>query len=328
MLPAVLKLCCGITYPHSRSMAGLQRTAIAVIGAGTPADLQRGGQAGLPRWWPRGMSSPWQPAGSEACHSGERRRSLKEEEVKEEEVTEEEGTLVQQGQEALKKALAILEDKKGWNTEISEENGVIVYSKVLPGAKKVFRLEAELEASPEKLHDILFVKVEEMNVWNPNVGRIKILRRINAETMVTHEVSAETAGNLIGQRDFLSIRHCSREDSRIYLAGTATHLDTLPPQSGFVRAEDGPTCIILQAADSDTGRSRLTWLLNMDVKGWLPKSIVNQALPRAQVDFTRHLRRRLAEASAPRWGVRRRSGNPGLGDEGCFGAADRIGAAM
>lgn len=63
----------------------------------------------------------------------------------------------------------------------------------------------------------------------------QILRRINAETMVTHEVSAETAGNLIGQRDFLSIRHCSREDSRIYLAGTATHLDTLPPQSGFVR---------------------------------------------------------------------------------------------
>ena len=45
---------------------------------------------------------------------------------------------------------------------------------MLPGAKKVFRLEAELEASPEKLHDILFVKVEEMNVWNPNVGRIKV----------------------------------------------------------------------------------------------------------------------------------------------------------
>ena len=28
-------------------------------------------------------------------------------------------------------------------------------------------------------------------------------------------------------------------------------------------------------------------------QGWLPKSIVNQALPRAQLDFTRHLRRRL-----------------------------------
>lgn len=64
---------------------------------------------------------------------------------------------------------------------------------------------------------------------------LQVLRRINAETMVTHEVSSEKAGNLIGQRDFLSVRHCRRVGSRIYLSGTATHLESLPPQSGFVR---------------------------------------------------------------------------------------------
>lgn len=51
-----------------------------------------------------------------------------------------------------------------------------MYSKVLPEAKKVFCLEAELEASPEELHDILFVKVEEMNTWNPSVGGITVSR--------------------------------------------------------------------------------------------------------------------------------------------------------
>ncbi|KAL2078585.1 hypothetical protein ACEWY4_026270 [Coilia grayii] len=297
MLRAVVKLCCGITYPHSRNVAGLQRAAIAAIG---PESMV--GQGGVPRCWPRGGTGPWQPASREVRWRAEGGRGrLRGEEV----------TFVQQGKEALQRALAILEDQRDWKIEIPEENGVIVYSKVLPGAKKVFRLEAELEATPEELHNILFVRVEEMNAWNPNISGIKILRHISAETMVTHEVSGETAGNLIGQRDFLSVRHCSREDSRIYLAGAATRLESHPPQRGFVRAEDGPTCIILEASDSDNRKSRLTWLLNMDVKGWLPKSIVNQALPQAQVDFTRHLRRRLAEPSDPRWG---RHGTGLMGD--------------
>lgn len=48
----------------------------------------------------------------EARCTGERCPSRQEE--------EEEAALVQQGQEALTKALAILEDKRGWKTEISE----------------------------------------------------------------------------------------------------------------------------------------------------------------------------------------------------------------
>ncbi|XP_062382943.1 steroidogenic acute regulatory protein, mitochondrial [Sardina pilchardus] len=316
--PAVMKMAVLLT-----ALPGPQRPAIAAVGRKLAHLQTRAHQASrLLRWWPSALPTPWQPAACEAPRGRSGRRpSLQEEEV----------ALVQQGQEALKTARAILEDQRGWRTEIAEENGLIVYSKVLPGAKRVFRLEAELEGSPEELHDILFVKVEEMSAWNPSIGRIKILRQINAETMVTHEVSAETAGNLIGQRDFLSVRHCRREDSRIYLAGAATQMDSLPPQSGFVRAEDGPTCIILEAVDNGKGRSRLTWLLNMDVKGWLPKSIVNQALPRAQVDFTRHLRQRLTKASAvtaPRRERRRHSVTAELGDEWRFGTAGRIGAAL
>lgn len=49
---------------------------------------------------------------TEARHSGETCPNQQEE--------EEEAELVQQGQEALTKALAILEDQRGWKTEISE----------------------------------------------------------------------------------------------------------------------------------------------------------------------------------------------------------------
>uniref|UniRef100_A0A3B1IP57 START domain-containing protein 1 n=1 Tax=Astyanax mexicanus TaxID=7994 RepID=A0A3B1IP57_ASTMX len=258
MLPAVAKLCCGISYPHLRSMTGSLTflTLFTYTQALFTPEVERG--------------------------KGQRDR-----------VNKTDLSYQHQGQQALQTALEIVQDAEGWRMEMSE-SGDTIYSKVLHGNRKVFRLEAELEASPEELYDILFVKVEEMHQWNPSIRHIKILKHVGQETKITHEVSAETVGNLIGQRDFLSVRHSLKMQNCIYLGGAATHLESFPPHPEFVRAEDGPTCIIIRPSPNGTGKSRFTWLLNMDVKGWIPKSLVNQALPRAQVDFTAHLRRRLA----------------------------------
>ncbi|XP_052468109.1 steroidogenic acute regulatory protein, mitochondrial-like [Carassius gibelio] len=276
MLRAVLKLCCGITYPHLRSMTGLQRAALAAFGQEI-AHLQSRGRTALPAWSSLRWTQKTEPAEQKSA-------ALADEDV----------FYQRQGEAALNEALKIVESEDGWKLEMSEENGDVIYSKALTGNRKVFRLEAELNASPEELHDILFFRVEEMHEWNPSIRRIRVLKHVSRDTVVTHEVSAETAGNLIGQRDFLSVRHSSRSESRVYLGGAATRLESLPPQHGFVRAEDGPTCIILHPLQDRPDRSRFIWLLNMDVKGWLPQSLVNKALPRAQADFTKHLRRRLA----------------------------------
>ncbi|XP_026171239.1 steroidogenic acute regulatory protein, mitochondrial [Mastacembelus armatus] len=281
MLSAVVKLCCGISYPHLRSMAGLQRPAVAVIGQEI-THLQRWRQIHHHTRMPTGLKC------NEPIPEDFNPVPLKEDQL----------FYVQQGQEAMRKAVSMLEDKDGWKIEITESNGDVISSKVIPGARKVFKLEAVLEANVDELYDLLFVGVEEMQKWNPSIQHIKVLKHVGPETIVTHEVSAETAGNLIGQRDFLSVRHSCKQKSCIYLGGAAIQLESFPPQAGFVRAENGPTCIIIQALEGDPRKSSFTWLLNMDVKGWLPKSIVNQALPRAQLDFTRHLRRRLTVSTA------------------------------
>ncbi|KAK7122216.1 hypothetical protein R3I94_019363 [Phoxinus phoxinus] len=273
MQRAVLKLCCGISYPHVRSMAGLQRAALAAFGQEISVHLQRRPAWSAPRWTRHQQNEKTQPA-------EQRTTALADEDV----------FYLRRGQEALNEALEIVESKDGWKPEMAEKNGDVIYSKVLLGNRKVFRLEAELDASPEELHDILFVRVEAMHEWNPNIRRIRILKHVGGNTMVTHEVSAETAGNLIGQRDFLSVRHWSKIESCVYLGGAATQFESLPPQPGFVRAEDGPTCIVLQPLQDHPDRTHFIWLLNMDVKGWLPQSLVNKALPRAQADFTKHLR--------------------------------------
>uniref|UniRef100_A0A3P9IZG9 START domain-containing protein 1 n=1 Tax=Oryzias latipes TaxID=8090 RepID=A0A3P9IZG9_ORYLA len=276
MLRAVVKLCCGISYPHVRSMAGLQRRAVAVIGQEI-TQLQQWGQIQQ----------------HTRTHVALNYNEVKQEDVQPAATSGNQLYYEQHGREAMRKALSMLEDKDGWKVEMTESNGDVIYSKVIPGAGKVFRMEAVLEASVDELYDILYARVQEMPQWNPSIQHIEVLKHVGPETIVTHEVSAGSAGNLIGQRDFVSVRHSCKQKSRVYLGGAAIQLESFPPQAGFVRAEDGPTCIVLQALAEDKTKSHFTWLLNMDVKGWLPKSIVNQALPRAQLDFTRHLRRRL-----------------------------------
>lgn len=64
---------------------------------------------------------------------------------------------------------------------------------------------------------------------------LQVLKHLGPGTIITHEVSAQTAGNLIGQRDFLSVRHSCKHDSSLYLGGTAIQLESFPPQAGFVR---------------------------------------------------------------------------------------------
>ncbi|KAF3853703.1 hypothetical protein F7725_014391 [Dissostichus mawsoni] len=247
MLPAVVKLCCGISYPHLRSLAGLQRTAVAVIGEEL-THLQRWGRVQHHMRTHGGIKYNGKKITnkkSQFCYQCSLDIAKKNifaapgpADVKP--LKEDKDFCVKQGQEAMRKALCMLEDTKGWKVE---SEGDVICSKVVAGAGKVFRLEAVLEASVEELYDLLFV-----------------LKHVGPETIITHEVSAETAGNRIGQRDFLSVRHSCKQKSSVYLGGAAIQLASFPPQAGF---------------------------------GWLPKFIVNQALPRAQLDFTRHLRRRL-----------------------------------
>ncbi|KAJ0015650.1 hypothetical protein NQD34_013940 [Periophthalmus magnuspinnatus] len=164
----------------------------------------------------------------------------------------------------METALSVIQDRDGWKTEVTERDGDVICSKVLRGNRRVFKLEAELDATVEQLHHVLFVRVEDMHRWNPSIQQIRVVRRLGSDTVITHEVSAATAGNLIGQRDFLSVRHSWKHQDTVYLGGTSVHLEALPPQSGFIRAEDGPTCFILEPIGPN--RSKFTWLLNLDVK--------------------------------------------------------------
>uniref|UniRef100_A0AAY4DE10 Steroidogenic acute regulatory protein, mitochondrial n=1 Tax=Denticeps clupeoides TaxID=299321 RepID=A0AAY4DE10_9TELE len=260
MLPATFKLCAGISYRHMRNMTGDPVTCIT---------KHYIAQKSKHLWFVR---------------TGNR--------TAEEPCSEMDMAYVKQGQEALSKAISILSEQDGWQTEIEMANGDKVLSKVLPDVGKVFKLEVLLGQQTEQLYDELVNNMEQMGDWNPN-----ILQKIGKDTMVTHEVAAETPGNVVGVRDFVSVRCAKRKGSTCFLAGMSTQHAAMPEQKGIVRAENGPTCIVMRPSLEDPNVTKFTWLLSIDLKGWIPKTIINRVLSQTQVDFAKHLRRRLATSS-------------------------------
>ncbi|KAM7416225.1 hypothetical protein PAMA_018343 [Pampus argenteus] len=225
-----------------------------------------------------------------------RRSSLLSSRIEEEEegYNEEEMSYLKQGEDALQRAIKILSEQEGWTVETVAANGDKVLSKMLPDIGKVFKLEVMLEQHPDNIFKELVGNMEQMGEWNPNVKQVKILQKIGQDTMVTHEVSAETPGNVVGPRDFVSVRCAKRRGSSCFLAGMSTQHPNMPEQRGVVRAENGPTCIVMKPCTEDPNKTKFTWLLNIDLKGWIPKTIINKVLSQTQVDFANHLRQRMA----------------------------------
>ncbi|XP_018611117.1 steroidogenic acute regulatory protein, mitochondrial isoform X2 [Scleropages formosus] len=273
MLPATFKLCAGISYGHVRSMTGLRKTAMVAINH----EMKRLSGPGPNRW----------------ISQVRRRSSLLSGRIEETPYSEAEISYMKQGEEALQKSISILGDQSGWKME-TEANGDKVLSKMLPDIGKVFKLEVVLDQRPDHLYGELVGNMEKMGEWNPSVKQVTILQRVGPDTLVTHEMAAETPGNIVGPRDFVSVRCAKRRGSTCFLAGMSTNHPDMPEQKGFVRAENGPTCIVMRPSAEDPNKTRFTWLLSIDLKGWIPKAVVNQVLSQTQVDFAQHLRQRMA----------------------------------
>ncbi|XP_068807277.1 steroidogenic acute regulatory protein, mitochondrial-like [Struthio camelus] len=206
---------------------------------------------------------------------------------------------VSQGERALRRALGILQQHDSWQAETMLDAGAAVSSAALPGLGRVFRAEAVLSVPAARLQRELFEDIERMPEWYPALSHVKVLRRVGQDTLLTHEVTARGAGRLAGPRDFVSVRHRGAAGAARYLVGTASGGQRPPPRRGCVRAEARLSCIVLQPLPGDPGRTRFTWLLCVDLKGWIPASVLRRVLPQCQADFIGHLRRRLSAAARP-----------------------------
>jgi len=196
------------------------------------------------------------------------------------------------GEEMLAAAWGTL-NSPDWKLEKQLDNGDRVQVKQVNG-KKVFKLTGYVDISPRQLLEELFYKIEQVPAWNPTLTDCRLIQPIDEHTDISYQVCAEAGGGAVSTRDFVNLRHWAVVDGVYISAGGSIKHPAMPPQPKKVRGENGPGCWAMRPVESDPNKCLFQWLLDTDLKGWIPQYIIDKALSGAQFDYIAHIRARAA----------------------------------
>ncbi|KAL8175876.1 UNVERIFIED_CONTAM: StAR- lipid transfer protein 3, partial [Gekko kuhli] len=177
------------------------------------------------------------------------------------------------------------------------EFGDTVHSLEMPFYGKVFILKAVLQCPAEIIYQEMILQPEKMVLWNKTLLACQILQRVDDNTTVSYDVAAGAAGGVVSPRDFVNVRRIERRRDRYISAGMATVHGSRPPTSKYVRAENGPGGFVALKCPTNSNLCTLIWVLNADLKGRLPRYLINQSLGAAMTEFMFHLRKRVMEVT-------------------------------
>ncbi|KAL5474432.1 hypothetical protein EMCRGX_G026377 [Ephydatia muelleri] len=169
---------------------------------------------------------------------------------------------------------------------IKDENGVQCYNTQGEG-RKIWKGSIEVELSISKLWQLLYVEADRTPEWNNRCLLNETLHHVDDETDIVYTVSAGVGP--VSSRDFVSVRLAFEDENGTkYSAGCAVTSSLKPEQSGKTRAENhAGGYVFIPISDS---RTRLIWVLNSDLKGWLPQAVVDQALSSTVIETLLGLR--------------------------------------
>ncbi|XP_069120416.1 stAR-related lipid transfer protein 3-like isoform X2 [Argopecten irradians] len=207
---------------------------------------------------------------------------------------------VRQAREAMDTTLGMMKLEEGWKFQAGDnlETGIVHSQFFKQYNRKIFRLQAQVNMDPKRIWEELAYGTNNSPQWNPTLVECRTLETIDDNTEISYNIAAEAAGGLVTSRDFVNVRCWGVRDGVYLSCACGTTYPDMPPQKKYVRGENGPGGIILQALPEDPNKSILTWFLNSSLKGWIPQSAVEQGLSGFLLDYLKYLSQRLDEIRA------------------------------
>ncbi|KAG7385315.1 StAR- lipid transfer protein 5 [Phytophthora pseudosyringae] len=210
--------------------------------------------------------------------------------------------LIASSQKSLDKVLELassdVAEDAAWTEEIPTTDNVTVHSRD-GKPSRIYKCEGEIPLSPDELFDELYTNLETSNVWNVTAAESNVICKLDETTDLVHLISAPALGGVISSRDFVNTRTWRRQDGGGYvIANSYAGKNVLKTQKGITRGENGPTGWVILPHPTSPFKSRLIWILNMDIKGYFPSSVIRKGSISEASCFVRNLRRYIARNAA------------------------------
>ncbi|XP_043288656.1 steroidogenic acute regulatory protein-like [Venturia canescens] len=157
---------------------------------------------------------------------------------------------------------------------------------------KIMKIEGVIDAPASGLLDCLYENVEATHTWNKQVME-SARTVIDEDTDIVYQSTKSHGGGIIGPRDFITLRHRGRHENYHIISGIGIHCNEIPARKNFTRGENGLVCWATESIEGDDscpGRCRFTWILNTNLKGWIPRKVIDTSLTAVLVEFMGYLR--------------------------------------
>lgn len=190
----------------------------------------------------------------------------------------------------------------GWKIEAGKslETGMVHGQHIKKYGRKVFRLQGIIPMPPKDCWLEMVTNLNDSPRWNPTVIESRSLLSIDETTEVTYNIAAEAAGGLVSARDFISLRHWTEREGVYISIGTGcTHPD-MPVQKKYVRGENGHGGWSFQEVEGSPDHCIYTWIVNSSLKGWLPQTVIDQAMSGVLLEYFRLLLIHIDDVKASR----------------------------
>merc|ERR1712032_817106 len=168
---------------------------------------------------------------------------------------------------AMKYAIELAEEEEGWKVE-KEQGEATVKTKKNKDDRKVWLCTATVNVNPKLLFDKM-KDVDNLTSWNTTLTQSKILK---------------TVSSVVSARDFVYGSKSLESGNKMIIGGLSVIVEEQPEVKGIVRAVHGPGCqMVIDIGDSD--KCKFVWLMDCDYKGMIPSSIIDIAMPSAQLQM-------------------------------------------
>lgn len=183
-----------------------------------------------------------------------------------------------------------------WKPVKEGKNFKILYRKSSEFDGYIYKGIAEFNAKPRVVFDYVEPLPDGQRLkWDKTMKSIEILKQIDSDLRINRACTHSAAMGLISPRDFVDLIQIKETDEYISTNAVSIECDEFPPEKKFVRGWNYCCGIVVFKISNDPNKCKLVSLIQPDIKGMLPKSLVDSTIPSSMTDFFTQLTKALKD---------------------------------
>ncbi|CAL1527328.1 unnamed protein product [Lymnaea stagnalis] len=199
------------------------------------------------------------------------------------------------GQKTVETLREYLTDNNGWHTAKKTKDIIVEYKhSKCPGFEHgyLYRGQTEYNCSKEILFDYIDPTDNDClrRKWDKDIRGIQLLKQVTPDIRIIRSMTNSAAMGLISPRDFIDAIMTIKSKDFISTNGTSIEYEECPPEHDFVRGWNYPCGMMCISAPDKPDSTRLVTFIQPDIKGMIPKALVDSALPTSMTGFFNNLR--------------------------------------